>query len=127
MLTRRRCLCSAGRNLAQHYMACFQLSSPLEERALVMMPEGEFLLPQHTLLLDESAAASAIRRLRFALHWPVLRLLLVGARGAPGAHRGVELLDRDTVALVAQRVLDSECWGASPLFDATPTFQPLQR
>ena len=82
-----------------------------------MMPEGEFLLPQHTLLLDESAAASALRRLRFALHWPVLRLLLVGARGEPGAHRGVELLNRDTLALVAREVLGSERKGLSPLFE----------
>eukprot|EP00966_Prymnesium_polylepis_P324396 7380444-Prymnesium_polylepis.1 len=87
-------------------MACFSVSSPLVERALVMMPEGEFLLPQHTLVLDTKAAARALYRLRLMLHWPVLRLLLI-ATYSPGGHRGLELLDRDTIALVARRVLES--------------------
>ena len=92
------------RTLAQHYLYCFELESPLRERVLVRGPQDVYLLSQH-VHVSVADAAAAVRRARWRVWWPRLRLLLIATRTGEASHSGLERLGAEHIGIIAESVL----------------------
>ena len=106
------------RTLQEHYLCCFSIGSRLPERALVSYEIGGgdscLLLPQHLYPYGEEHSYSDraqvdvfnrhVQRIRRRLHWPRMKLLLLGCEGG-AAHGGLGLLSMDLARVVGRHLL----------------------